>query len=100
MYGPVLVSPGGAEELADYVVRKFSVQMVRDLNVFSYLVTCYLLIHLLSNEQNQYFFRGFFSKHFRYDLGDFSHVILKQLLFYKLPRMFIWSVIHFTSHVP
>ena len=100
MYGPVLVSPGGVEELADYVVRKFSVQMVRDLNVFSYLVTCYLLIHLLSNEQNQYFFRGFFSKHFRYDLGDFSLVILKQLLFYKLPWMFIWSVIQFTSHVP
>ena len=29
MYGPVLVSPGDEEELADYVVRKFSVQMVR-----------------------------------------------------------------------
>ena len=56
MYGPVLVSPGGVEELADYVVRKFSVQMVRDLNIFSSLVTCYLWIHLLSNDQNQYFF--------------------------------------------
>lgn len=38
MYGPVLVSPGGVEELADYVVRKFSVQMVRYLNIFSDLV--------------------------------------------------------------
>ena len=28
MYGPVLVSPGDEEELADYVIRKFSVQMV------------------------------------------------------------------------
>ena len=28
MYGPVLVSPGDEEELADYVVRKFTVQMV------------------------------------------------------------------------
>lgn len=28
MYGPVLVSPGDEEELADYVVRKFSIQMV------------------------------------------------------------------------
>lgn len=46
------------------------------------------------------FFRGFFFKHFRYDLGDFSHLILKQPLFYKLPWMFIWSVIQFTSHVP
>ncbi|PFX28215.1 DNA-directed RNA polymerase III subunit RPC10 [Stylophora pistillata] len=27
MYGPVLVSPGDEEELADYVVRKFSIQM-------------------------------------------------------------------------
>ena len=45
------------------------------------------------------FFRGFFSKHFRYGLCDFSHLILKNLLFYKLTRMFISSVIHFTSHV-
>lgn len=44
------------------------------------------------------FVRGFFQN--TYDLGDFSHLILKHLLFYKLPRMFIWSVIHFTSHVP
>ena len=29
MYGPVLVSPGDEEELADYVVRKFTIQMVR-----------------------------------------------------------------------
>lgn len=28
MYGPVLVSPGDEEELADYVVRKFTIQMV------------------------------------------------------------------------
>ena len=99
MYGPVLVSPGGVEELADYVVRKFSVQMVRDLNISSYLVTCYLWVHLLSNDQNHYFLRGFFSKHFRYGLCDFSHLILKNRLFYKLTRMFISSVIHFTSHV-
>ncbi|XP_078353190.1 receptor-type tyrosine-protein phosphatase S-like [Oculina patagonica] len=30
MYGPVLVSPGDEEELADYVVRKFSIQMTSD----------------------------------------------------------------------
>ncbi|XP_068677246.1 receptor-type tyrosine-protein phosphatase S-like isoform X2 [Montipora foliosa] len=30
MYGPVLVSPKGEEELADYVVRKFSVQMMSE----------------------------------------------------------------------
>lgn len=30
MYGPVLVSPGDEEELADYVIRKFSVQMTSD----------------------------------------------------------------------
>ena len=28
MYGPVFVSPGDEEELADYVVRKFTIQMV------------------------------------------------------------------------
>ena len=28
IYGPVLVSPGDEEELADYVVRKFTIQMV------------------------------------------------------------------------
>lgn len=64
MYGPVLVSPGGVEELADYVVRKFSVQMVRDLNIFSYLFTCYLWVHLLSNDQNQYFLEDFFQNTF------------------------------------
>ncbi|CAH3133452.1 unnamed protein product, partial [Pocillopora meandrina] len=30
MYGPVLVSPGDEEELADYMIRKLSVQMTSD----------------------------------------------------------------------
>ena len=39
MYGPVLVSPGDEEELADYVVRKFTIQMVSlpSIVVFSLL---------------------------------------------------------------
>lgn len=39
MYGPVLVSPGDEEELADYVVRKFTIQMVRppSIVIFSML---------------------------------------------------------------
>ena len=34
MYGPVLVSPGDEEELADYVVRKFTIQMVSLVSIF------------------------------------------------------------------
>ena len=34
MYGPVLVSPGDEEELADYVVRKFTIQMVSLPSIF------------------------------------------------------------------
>ena len=37
MYGPVLVSPGDEEELADYVIRKFSVQMVSLFWIILYL---------------------------------------------------------------